>query len=203
MGHNFKIENMKCKTRNLKLETIICFRFQVSCFKNMIEINNKTRSKIDLALVQKVAQKFLKYYNKERRLATIPLGKSDHANIDKVEVSIAFVGDKIIRRLNKTYRGIDKVTDVLAFPDVMIRSDPDKGVICSGEVIINYAQVKKQASHQRRGARQAKKFNNNVKQELVFILTHGLLHLLGYDDKTEKGRLEMERLGEEFVRNFY
>ena len=130
----------------------------------MIEINNKTKSKINIKLTKRVAQKFLKYYNKESS-----------------ELSIAFVGDKTIRKLNKTYRGIDKITDVLAF------SGEDEFL---GEVIINYAQVK----------RQAKKFGNNIQQELIFILVHGLLHLLGYDDKAEKGRLEMERMGEEFIK---
>jgi len=141
---------------------------------NMIEINNKTKSKIDARLVKGVARKFLTYYNKESS-----------------ELSIAFVGDKTIRGLNKAYRGIDKTTDVLAF------SGEDKFL---GEIIINYPQVKKQAPHQRCGAGQAKKFNNSIRQELIFILTHGLLHLLGYDDKTEKGRKEMEDIGEEFIK---
>ncbi|MEA3463827.1 MAG: rRNA maturation RNase YbeY [Patescibacteria group bacterium] len=157
----------------------------------MIEINNKTKSKIDLALVQKVAQKFLKYYNKERRLAAAPFGNGYHANINKVELSIAFVGDKIIRRLNKTYRGIDKATDVLAFPCAAAGTSIGEQMFL-GEILINYSQVK----------RQAKKFGNSAKRELVFILVHGLLHLLGHDDKTETGRREMERIGEEFVKNF-
>ena len=131
----------------------------------MIEINNKTRSKIDLVLVQKVVENFLKYYKKQN-----------------CEVSIAFVGDKTIRRLNKTYRGVNKITDVLAFFD-----NEQNNFL--GEIIISYIQVK----------RQAKRFNNSVRQELIFILVHGLLHLLGYDDKTEKSRREMERLGEEFI----
>ena len=139
----------------------------------MIEINNKTKSKIDIKLIKGVARKLLTYYNKERMLC-------DYADLNKVELSIAFVGDKTIRKLNKTYRGIDKATDVLAF------SGEDEFL---GEVIINCAQIK----------RQAKKFGNSVRQELIFILVHGLLHLLGYDDKTEKGRAEMERMGEIFV----
>lgn len=145
----------------------------------MIEINNKTRSKIDLALVRKVAESFLKYYNKKIRLI---VADNRHINTDKVEISIAFVGDKTIRRLNQAYRGIDKATDVLAFFD-------NEQSNFLGEIIINYIQVK----------RQAKKFNNSARQELIFILVHGFLHLLGYNDKTEKGRREMERLGEEFV----
>ena len=169
-----------------------------------------------MALVQKVAQKFLKYYNKGRRLATAPPSPlarprkmrwqycgSDHANIDKVELSIAFVGDKVIRRLNKTYRGIDKVTDVLAFPGAAAGTSIGERMFL-GEILINYSQVKRQAPQPRqgRGAGQAEKFNNNVKQELIFILIHGLLHLLGYDDSTENGKKEMERTGEEFVSKF-
>ncbi len=130
----------------------------------MVEVNNKTRSRIDLTLVKRVVQKILKYYN-----------------IRKGEVSIAFVGDQIIRGLNKRYRGVDKVTDVLAF------SGQESSFL--GEVIINYAQVKRQAKH----------YSKSIKQELVFVLIHGLLHLLGYQDKTEKGRREMEELGKRFI----
>ena len=64
----------------------------------MVEINNKTRSRIDLNLIKRVVERFLKYYKKRNH-----------------EVSIAFVGDKTIRKLNKEYRGIDRVTDVLSF----------------------------------------------------------------------------------------
>ena len=131
----------------------------------MVEINNKTRSNIDLDLVRKIAEKFLKY-NK----------------IKEKEVSIAFVGDKIIKNLNKKYRNIDKVTDVLSFPG------EDNYL---GEVIIDYAQIK----------RQAKRFSGSVKKEMIFILVHGLLHLQGHEDKTAKGEKKMEKLGKEFINN--
>ncbi len=139
----------------------------------MAEVNNKTRSKIDLSLVKEVANNFFKYYKKEN-----------------FEVSIAFVGDRKIRSLNKSYRGLDKITDVLAFPG---EDNPSATLRTGylGEVIIDYAQTK----------RQAKRFNHSVDKELVFILVHGLLHLLGYDDETNKSRKEMERLGKEFIKN--
>lgn len=130
----------------------------------MAEVNNKTRSKIDLSLVKEVANNFLKYYKKEN-----------------FEVSIAFVGDRKIRELNKAYRKKDRATDVLAFPG--------EGEFL-GEIIINYAQIK----------RQAKRFNHSVDKELGFILVHGLLHLLGYDDETDKSRKEMEKLGRGFIK---
>jgi len=130
----------------------------------MIEINNRTRSKIDLKLVRMVTDKFLRQNGLGNR-----------------ELSIAFVGDIVMRRLNGEYRKKDKVTDVLAFPG----EGNDLG-----EIIIDYAQIK----------RQAKKFSPNPKSELVFILVHALLHLLGYDDVTAGGRAEMIALGEKFIK---
>lgn len=131
----------------------------------MVEINNRTKFKIDLNLIKKVAKKFLRIYKK--------VG---------YEVSIAFVGDKTIRSLNKAYRGEDKTTDVLAFPG------EDEFL---GEIVINYAQIKKQA----------KLYSSGAKEELIFILTHGLLHLLGHSDKSASGKKKMERLGKKFVEN--
>jgi len=128
----------------------------------MIEINNKTRSKINVKLIEKVTAKFLIYHK-----------------INK-DVSIAFVGDTVIRSLNKEHRGIDRVTDVLAFA-----GDGED----FGELIIDYSQIK----------RQAKSFAGSAEKELAFILVHGLLHLMGYEDKTAKGKKKMEKLGKEFI----
>lgn len=140
----------------------------------MIEINNKTRSNINLGLVKKTTEIFLRKYN-----------KAGHG------VSIAFVGDATMRRLNKIYLDKDATTDVLAFSDTDSRDrvtglETDKSL---GEIIINYAQVK----------RQAKRYSKSTQDELVFILVHGLLHLLGHDDSTDKGRKEMEGLERGFI----
>ena len=128
----------------------------------MIEVNNKTRTKINTNLIKRTTEEFLKYYK-----------------INK-DISIALVGDTVIRRLNKEYRKIDRVTDVLAF-------EGEDNYL--GELIIDHTQIR----------RQAKRFSPSTEKELVFILTHGLLHLLGYEDKTEEGKMEMERLGKEFI----
>ncbi len=130
----------------------------------MIEINNKTRCKIDIKLIKRIVGNFLKYYKLENE-----------------DISVAFVGDTTIRHLNNKYRGKDEITDILSFNE--------EGKKCSGEILIDYAQIR----------RQAKKFSPTEKDELIFILVHGLLHLLGHVDKTERGRQEMERKGKEFV----
>ncbi len=78
-------------------------------------------------------------------------------------LSIAFVSEKDIRRLNRVYRGKDKVTDILSFPV----SDGEM----LGELLINYEQA----------VRQAQEMKHSVRDEVVFLIVHGTLHLLGYD----------------------
>jgi probable rRNA maturation factor len=129
----------------------------------LIEINNTTKSKIDLALMKKATEIFLKTYQQEKK-----------------EVSIALVANAVIKKLNKIYRKKDKTTDVLSF------SGEDNYL---GEIIINYAQIKLQA----------KTKGWAIKKELAFILIHGLLHLIGYDDKTIRGSEEMERRGKDVM----
>lgn len=131
-----------------------------------IEINNRTKSKIDLNLIKSVVSEFARVNR-----------------IKSKEISIAFVSDAEIKKLNFKYRGLNKATDVLSFA-----GDGDY----LGEIIIDYNQIKRQAAD----------FKNSARKELVFILTHGLLHLIGYDDKTEKKRLEMIKTGEEFIKNY-
>jgi probable rRNA maturation factor len=99
----------------------------------------------------------------------------------KKDVSLALIGDAKMRQLNFKYRQKDKTTDVLSF------SGEDAFL---GEILINPAQIK----------RQAKENKNSFQAELIFILVHGLLHLAGYDDKTENSRVKMIKLGEKFIK---
>lgn len=130
----------------------------------MVEINNRTKNKVDLALLKKTAQKFLESRKK-----------------GGYELSIAIVGDAEMRKLNKAYRELDKPTDVLSFAG--------EGNFY-GEIILDFAQIKKQA----------KELKKSIKEELIFILVHGLLHLEGMDDKTEKGGREMEKKAVNFIK---
>lgn len=125
----------------------------------MVEINNLTTTPIREELVRRTAELLLK---KERKL--------------KKELSIAFVGQKRMRRLNKMYRGKDKSTDVLAFsPGNRERFYGEQKN--AGEIIISVQDLKKNA----------KDFDVPFEQELLRIIVHGILHLAGYDhEKTQK-----------------
>lgn len=135
----------------------------------IIEISNRTKSKLPLTELEAVIKKFLL----SRRLSA-------------KEVSLVIVGDTLMRRLNKETRGKDKITDVLSFREADSEFIRPKFL---GEIVIDYQQIK----------RQAKTFQTSVKQELIFILVHGLLHLVGYDDKTDKEAKVMETLGNEII----
>ena len=86
----------------------------------------------------------------------------------QAELSIALVGDKEMRPLNAKYRKKNKTTDVLSFP----ADNPATAKrVLLGDVIISVEQAR----------RQAKERNHSLKREMVILLIHGILHLLGYD----------------------
>lgn len=97
-------------------------------------------------------------------------------------LSIAFIGGRRMKKLNYKYRRKNQTTDILSFAG----EEKDKYL---GELAVDYQQIKKQA----------RRFSHTADEELIFIIIHGLLHLLGHEDDTEKGRLEMARLGGEFI----
>ena len=92
-------------------------------------------------------------------------------------VSVAFVSEQEIKRLNATYRGKNKVTDVLSFGIAddrlqIQRPTPNANTEHElGEILICYPQAQ----------RQAREMKHSVRQELLFLLVHGLLHLNGFD----------------------
>jgi probable rRNA maturation factor len=84
-------------------------------------------------------------------------------------IEVAVVDDRTIRRLNRTYRGVGRRTDVLAFPLEM----PAAAGGLAGQVIIS-AQT---------AARQARRVGVPRSLEMALLVTHGVLHLVGYDDR--------------------
>ena len=143
----------------------------------MLEVNNTTKERIDAKALALVADKFARAYKL------------------KGGISLAIVGPARIKGLNRDYRGLDKATDVLSFTE-------------EKEIVINLADTRKPVKYRamfselgldtkpmESGPRR-KKLERYI---LLFLLVHGLLHLAGYDDKAEKGRLEMIRRGRDFL----
>ncbi len=118
------------------------------------------------------------------RLAQRILGATGEAQAD---VSLSFIGDASMRRLNRQYRRKDATTDVLAFPMRQIRPrfTPHASRFMSsmlGDVVISLPQA----------ARQARERGLPLHHELATLLIHGILHLLGYDH--ERNSREAQRM---------
>lgn len=100
-----------------------------------------------------------------RKIAGVLLAKLDQQG---AELSIALVGDAEMRQLNAKYRKKKKTTDVLSFG---VENLPSTSSQLLGDVIISVQQAR----------RQAKDRNHTLRAEMVTLLIHGILHLLGYD----------------------
>lgn len=86
----------------------------------------------------------------------------------RAELSIALVGDREMEPLNRQYRKKRKTTDVLSF---FIDDQPLSGAKILGDVVISVEQARRQAAER----------GKTLKSEMVTLLIHGILHLLGYD----------------------
>ena len=103
-----------------------------------------------------------------------------------VELGLVIASQERVQELNKSYRGKDEPTDVLAFSageevgaDFPPFVQPPDGVLHLGEVIISYPQA----------IMQAEEHQHSVKKEVALLIIHGVLHLLGYEhDEPERGR---------------
>jgi len=99
------------------------------------------------------------------------------------ELSVAFVGERRMRRLNKEYLGHDYVTDVLTFNYGDTIPNSCELSIMSPEIVICPAVA----------ARNARRYGNTCEREIVLCVVHGILHLCGYDDHSPKDVQRMRR----------
>jgi probable rRNA maturation factor len=93
------------------------------------------------------------------------------AGRSRADVSLLFSGDRRMRRLDRTYRGKDSSTDVLAFPAGKFGR---KAAGFLGDVVISLPRAR----------RQARAAAVTVDREVTTLLIHGVLHLMGYDHET-------------------
>ena len=101
------------------------------------------------------------------------------------EVSVLITDDKGIQALNKEFRGIDRPTDVLSFPLQELtpgdfKADeaeisPETGRLPLGDVVISSERI----------CAQAKEYGSTDEREMVYLVIHSILHLLGYDHMDE------------------
>jgi len=142
---------------------------------NKIEVFNQTEEKIDLKYIKKISNFALKKENVRNGI-----------------INIILVNEEKIREINKEYRKIDRVTDVISFA-------LEEGEKLSfsfgrllGDIYVCIPRMKQQALE----------YGHSEKRELSFLIVHGILHLLGYDHM-EKQDEEVMFEKQELILNEY
>jgi probable rRNA maturation factor len=97
------------------------------------------------------------------------------------EANLRFVSEAEIKKLNKTFRGLDSVTDILSFK----LEDTESG----GDIAICYKKL----------VHEAQEWDMSITNAAAFLLVHGILHLSGYDHMDEAERVKMEKAEEEIL----
>lgn len=131
-----------------------------------IRVQNRQRTvAIDTAAVKKRVLQIMAY-----------LGCRDQ------ELSVVFGSDRLLQELNHTYRHRDRPTNVLAFPQYpTYKGEPAATLL--GDVIVSLPTA----------AREARDFQQSLEERVVYLLLHGILHLLGHDHEgsaTQRRRME-------------
>lgn len=127
-----------------------------------ITLLNRQKRKVDRARLRRVA-----------RAAIAAEGGHPRS-----ELNIVLGDDAWIQDLNKTYHGVDAPTDVLAFPQ---ETTPEGEDPLLGDIAISVETAEAQA----------RRLGHSLARELEILLTHGLLHLTGWDDHTPARRRRM------------
>ncbi len=109
---------------------------------------------------------------------------------DEFYLSILITNNDVIQEINKTYRNIDKSTDVISFAYNETENIGPLNVL--GDIIVSIEKVKEQSSE----------YNHSEEREFYYVLTHGMLHLLGYDHIEEEDKKIMRKNEEEILNNF-
>jgi probable rRNA maturation factor len=125
----------------------------------------------------------------ERYLAIAAAVNAAMPNLIDGVININYIADEEIQRLNRMYRGVDKVTDVLSFASGIPEQSGEVG-----DVLISYDQAARQAV-----AASGAIDGGDVELECADLVVHGILHCLGYDHELPEDAEEMFPLQDSIV----
>ena len=141
---------------------------------------NDTKKDLDLDLIRERAEKTIEEVLRVENFT------------ENAEVSLSIVDMETIHRLNKEYREVDRPTDVLSFPmDEEGYDNEGNPVFLLGDIVICLDVAENQA----------KDFGHSLEREMMYLICHSTLHLLGYDHIEEDDKLEMRSREKEVMKN--
>lgn len=115
--------------------------------------------------------------------------ESEFQEEKEVYVSLLLTNNENIRNINKEYRDKDSATDVISFAYLEVEEEFESPYVSLGDIVISLEKVEEQA----------KDYGHSFKREFFYVLTHGILHLLGYDHIEEEDKREMRQKEEEIL----
>src|SRR5574344_270935 len=143
-------------------------------------ISNNTNEDLDLDLITTRAEK------------TIGEVLNVEKIVENVEVSLSIVDRDEIHILNRDYRDVDRPTDVLSFPmDEESFDQEGNPILLLGDIVICLDVAKDQAED----------FGHCLEREIMYLICHSTLHLLGYDHIEEADKREMRTKKKEIMKN--
>ena len=149
-------------------------------------------------------EKTLKIIGKSKIINLTDLASATHKTLkqkDAIYCELSFVSKKAIRELNRDFRGVDKVTDVLSFPTL----DGIRGKVLKQKDYLldtyeNGLFIGSIAICTARAKQQAKEYGHSLEREFTYLTLHGLLHLFGYDHMVEEDKAEMRKLEDKILK---
>lgn len=142
-----------------------------------IDISNLSKTRVNISRLKDCASRVLVRLNKENS-----------------NLSVVLADDMFVRKLNKKYRGHNSPTDVLAFSMLEGEHNSVDQTCCElGDVIISVQTAKKQA----------REYKHPLEKEIILLLIHGILHLLGFDHIKINDETEMKTLEKMFLKIIY
>ena len=105
------------------------------------------------------------------------------ARLQTAEISIVFTDDKVVRALNRDYRGKDKPTNILSFPAAQASNAPN-GIDLLGDLVLASETIRKQALDA----------GLSIHHHCLHLLVHGFFHLFGFDHMIDQEAEDMEAM---------
>lgn len=141
---------------------------------------NDTNEDLDLEIIRQKALKTIE-----------EVLKVENFN-ENAEVSLSIVDKDTIHKLNKDYRNVDRETDVLSFPmDEEAFDDEGNPIFLLGDIVICLDVARNQAAE----------FGHSLEREMMYLICHSTLHLLGYDHIEEDDKVKMRAKEKEVMKN--
>ena len=163
--------------------------------------NNNIQIDIDEAIIEFVKSHCIDKIDIKKKVEEIveAVLKEQNINANIVDVSIQSATEEEIKEINKKYRGVDKATDVLSFPIFTREEIKQMGSgsnlqlnteIELGDIILCLNIIEKQS----------KEYATGLIREILYMITHGMCHLVGHDHEIEEVKVVMSALVEKVLK---